>query len=310
MEHIFITGATGFVGQRLIGALLQKVEGNSSQVKLRFLTRIKHPDYESIVCDFQSDNVPDDALNGIDTVFHLAGYAHDLHAENKVENRYRAVNVDATVRLAELAVASGVKQFVFVSSVKAGGPTVSGQCSSEKDQGAPEGIYGRTKREAEIQLLDIGRKSGMNVSIVRPSLVYGPDVKGNLCMMMSWIEKGWFPPLPEIKNRRSMIHVDDLVRVLLLVDQDERANGEIFIATDGNTYSSREIYDAMCHVLKKPVPKWSVPKLLFDIIGLMSPRLQYKVDKLLGDECYSSDKLQSLGFKARRSLREMNETAF
>jgi UDP-glucose 4-epimerase len=66
----------------------------------------------------------------------------------------------------------------------------------------------------------------------------------------------------------------------------------------------------MCHILKKPIPRWIVPNLLFDIIGLMSPSLRYKVDKLLGDECYSSDKLQSLGFKAQRSLRKMNETAF
>ena len=68
-----------------------------------------------------------------------------------------------------------------------------------KDPGAPEGIYGRTKREAEIQLLDVGKKSGTNVSIVRPSLVYGPDVKVNLCMMMSAIEKGWFPLFQRLK---------------------------------------------------------------------------------------------------------------
>jgi UDP-glucose 4-epimerase len=145
--------------------------------------------------------------------------------------------VDATVRLSELAVASVVKQFVFVSSVKTGGPKVLGQCSSEKDQGVPEGIYGRIKREAEIQLLNIGRKFGMNLSIVRPSLVCGPNAEGNLRMIISRIEKGCFPQLPKVKNRRSMIHVDHLVRLLLVVDQDERANGGIFIATDGNTYS-------------------------------------------------------------------------
>jgi UDP-glucose 4-epimerase len=86
--------------------------------------------------------------------------------------------------------------------------------------------------------------------------------------------------------------------------------GKTFIATDSNPYSSREIYDVMCHVLKKHVPQWSVPKLLFYVIGLMSQSLKYKGDKLLGDKCYSSDKLQSLVFKAQRSLREMNETAF
>jgi len=310
MEHVFVTGATGFVGQRLIGALKQDVDGNSSHVRLRFLTRILHPDYESVVCDLQSEKVPDDALNGVDTVFHLAGYTHDQRDATDVEHLYHMVNVNATVCLAKLAVASGVKQFVFVSSVKAGGPAISGQCMSEKDSGIPEGIYGRTKKEAEVKLLEIGQQSGMNVSIVRSSLVYGPNVKGNLRMMLSGIEKGWFPPLPKVNNCRSLIHVDDLVRALLLVAQDVRANGEIYIATGQQPQSSREIYEAMCQVLKKPVPKWSTPKLLFDIISLMSPRLQYQVDKLLGDECYSSDKLQSLGFKAQRSLSEMNETAF
>ena len=150
----------------------------------------------------------------------------------------------------------------------------------------------------------------MHVSIIRPSLVYGPNVRGNLKLMLSGIEKGWFPPLPETGNKRSMIHVDDLVRAILLVVDDDRANGEIFIATDGAPYSSREIYNAMCGVVGKLIPKWSVPKVLFDLASLASPRIKYKLNKLLGDECYSSAKLEALGFKAKRSLKDMNETDF
>jgi nucleoside-diphosphate-sugar epimerase len=107
-----------------------------------------------------------------------------------------------------------------------------------------------------------------------------------------------------------MIHVDDLVRVLFMVTEDERANGEIFIATDGEPHSSRDIYEAMCAALDKSIPRWSVPKFLFDWMAQLSPKIRYRVEKLLGDQHYSSKKLQSLGFKAQRSLREMNETAF
>jgi len=169
----------------------------------------------------------------------------------------------------------------------------------------PDGIYGETKREAELRLLEITQQSNMHVAIVRPALVYGPKVKGNLQLMCSGIEKGWFPPLPETGNRRSMIHVDDLVQALLLVAEDERANGEIFIATDGVTHSSREIYVAICQSVGKTVPKWSVPKIFFDGFSFLSPRIRYKVDKLLGDEHYSSKKLERLGFRAEKSLRDI-----
>jgi len=289
MHKVFISGATGFIGKRL----LQSV----SHEHIRILSRHMHPQYETVVCDLQSEEIPDDALDGIDTVFHLAGFAHDLRDTSKLDLLYHTVNVDATVRLAELAVVAGVKWFVFVSSVKAG-------------VDPPEGVYGQTKREAELKILEIGQQSGMHVSIIRPSLVYGPDVKGNLALMQRGIRQGWFPPLPETGNRRSMIHVDDLVRAILLVAEDERANGEIFIATDGVEYSSCEIYKTMCQVLDKSVPNWSVPKFLFDLVGKLSSNFKYKVNKLLGDEYYSSEKLQSLGFKAQRSLRDMNETEF
>jgi len=301
MKNILISGATGFIGERLVGA----VDAN-----IRVLSRKKQSNYETVVCDLKSEVIPDNALDGVNTVFHLAGFAHDLSDATKIQNIYQKVNVDATIRLAKLAVKSNVNRFIFVSSVKAGGGSNFGVCVSEKDQGDPEGIYGKTKREAELKLLKIGKESDMHVSIIRPSLVYGPNVKGNLQLMLSGIKKGWFPPLPETGNKRSMIHVDDLVRAILLVADDDRANGEIFIATDGTPHSSRYIYNAMCSALDKSIPKWSVPKILFDMASLVNPRIRYKLNKLLGDECYSSAKLEALGFKAKKTLKDMNETSF
>ena len=300
MKRILLTGSTGFIGCRLLKLL------ESSKCEIRLLSRQPHSDYETIVCDLGKKQVPDSALVSIDAVFHLAGYAHDLRDATSVENRYQAINVEATVQLAKLAAQHGVKYFIFVSSVKAGGSAIACRCMTEENQGEPEEIYGRTKREAELKLLEIGRQSDIHITIVRPSLVYGPGVKGNLRMMLSGIEKGWFPPLPEVENRRSMIHVDDLVRALLLVAEDERANGEIFIATDGLPHSSREIYKAICQAVGKTVPGWSVPKFLFDWLSLLSPRIRYKVDKLLGDEYYSSAKLGRLGFRAEKSLKDFD----
>ena len=246
----------------------------------------------------------------MDVVFHLSGYAHDLGNEYKLADVYQKINVDTSVKLANLAVKSKVKKFVFVSSVKAAGIDFFGECANESNQGDPKGIYGKTKREAELKLLKIGKESGMHVSIIRPALVYGPNVKGNLQLMLSGIKKGWFPPLPETNNKRSMIHVDDLVQAIILVAHDCRARGEIFIATDGIPYSTREIYNTMCNVLDKSIPKWNVPKFLFDIASLLNPYIKYKINKLLGDEFYSSAKLEALGFKAKKKLEDMNETDF
>ena len=304
MTKYLVTGSTGFIGSRLLG-LLKTIECD-----VRLLARSKVNNYDTVVCNLGQDRISKHTLESVDTVFHLAGFAHDMQDPSKVEDLYRVINVDATVELARLAVESGVKRFVFISSVKAGGGLASGKCINESDQNEPEGVYGKSKREAELKLLKIGNESGMHVSIIRPSLVYGPEVKGNLKLMLSGIEKGWFPPLPETGNRRSMIHVDDLVRAILLVADDDRANGEIFIATDGVPHSSREIYDAMCGALDRSIPKWSVPKILFDMASLVNPRIKYKLNKLLGDECYSSAKLEALGFKAQKTLKDMNETSF
>ena len=304
MLNVLVTGATGFVGQHLIEYL--KLDGYN----IKAISRKLIPSVDTVICDFLKDDIPDDALKGIDIVFHLAGYAHDLKSQSGIEKTYQKINVNVTADLLSLSVKHNVKKFIFVSSVKAGGVSRQGKCATEKSLSEPDGVYGKTKREAELKVLEAGRKFDIHVSILRPALIYGPKVKGNLQLMMQGIKKGWFPPLPEIGNRRSMIHVDDIVRALLFLSNNKKSNGEVFIATDGRVYSSRNIYEIMCHVLDKNIPNWSVPRLLFNAIARLSSGFKYKIDKLLGDECYSSKKLQSLGFKAQKQLRQMNETDF
>ena len=304
MLNVLVTGATGFVGQHLIKRL------KLDDYNIKVISRRPVLGVEVIICDFLKDDIPDNALKDIDIVFHLAGYAHDLKSEPGIEQTYHKINVSVTVDLLSLSDKHNVKKFIFVSSVKAGGAPIKGNCASEKDQNSPDGIYGETKREAELRILETGRESSMHVSILRPALIYGPKVKGNLQLMIQGIKKGWFPPLPEMGNRRSMIHVDDVVQALLLLVSDQRSNGEIFIVTDGKTYSSRDIYEIMCSTLGKRIPRWTMPQFLFNVIASINPRLRYRIDKLLGDECYSSKKIQSIGFKAKKTLKDMYETDF
>jgi UDP-glucose 4-epimerase len=300
MKKVLITGSTGFIGKVLIQAI------NS---EIRIISRLDNPDYETIICDLYTDEIPIKSVNGIDTIFHLAGVAHDISG-NYNKDYYNKINVDATIQLAKLAVKSEVKRFVFVSSVKAGANLTSNSCWNEDGQGGALGVYGETKRKAELELLKISANSNMHVSIIRPSLVYGPNVKGNLKMMLHGIDKGWFPAPPETGNRRSMIHVDDLVEAILLVSNDKRANREIFILTDGISYSTRKIYNIMRVLVGKREVKWSIPRKIFNIVGLLSPRFKFKLDKLFGNECYCSKKIEELGFRAKKTLENMNETDY
>jgi UDP-glucose 4-epimerase len=305
-EKILVTGANGFVGLRFLEHI------KHLDFDIRVLSRNPSDQYESIQCDFLKNDIPSNSLNSIDIVFHLAGFAHDLRSSSELDSIYQAINVDATVQLAELAVKNNVKTFIFLSSVKAGGRPHPKKCMNERNQGELDNKYGKSKREAELRLLKISKKSGMNVVIIRSALVYGKGMKGNLNLMLTGIKNGWFPPLPKIKNRRSMIHVDDLVEALIFVSLNTNANGEIFIVTDGRPYSSREIYDAMSNSLGKKIPKWGLPVWIFILMSKLNKRISLKLEKLLGDECYSSEKIESLGFKAKKTINNLsqNETFY
>jgi nucleoside-diphosphate-sugar epimerase len=104
--------------------------------------------------------------------------------------------------------------------------------------------------------------------------------------------------------------VDDVVEAICFLSEEKRADGEVFITTDGSPHSSREIYDAMRRVFGMGATKLYVPKILFKLMAIFGKQFKYKVNKLLGDECYSSKKLTSIGFLPRKTLDDMNETDY
>ena len=294
-----VTGSSGFIGSRLCHFLDKK------DYRVIKIARTEKEDHQvDLICDFETDKLKDGAMVGVDTVFHLAGHAHDVSDPKRSIDRYVKLNIDATRDLAIQASEEGVNTFIFVSSVKAG-------FSSSKDEKLKEplSIYGKTKRKAELELIEFSKHTDMKILIIRPSLVYGPNLKGNLSSMKKAINQGWFPPLPVIKNKRSMVHVDDLVRAILLV-HEKGIESEIYNITDGFNYSTTEIYETFCKILEKNPPNWRLPLFIFNMLSFIPGRINQTISKLLEDESYSSSKIESLGFIAKLRFGDMNETLF
>ena len=295
-----VTGSSGFIGSRLCYYLRQQ---GHSVIKVSRTAKLNSQ--TDLICDLETNKLNDGTMSGVNTIFHLAGYAHDLSNPEKSRKKYIKLNIDATKNLAIQASKEGVKTFIFVSSVKAGSSDATKDDSEEK----PEGIYGETKRKAELELIELSKHTDMKIFIIRPSLVYGPEIKGNLLSMKRAIQAGWFPPLPKIKNVRSMIHVDDLVRAILLV-KEKGIDGEIYNVTDGKDYSTTEIYETLYELIKKDPPKLRLPLFVLNLLSFIPGKINQTVSKLVGDERYSSSKIKSLGFSAKLRFEDLNETLF
>jgi len=305
LKRVLVTGATGFIGGRLCAGLYQ----NGREV-LALARAVRTGPWDAFaVWDAMG---PVTVPENIDVIFHLAGKAHALAETQQDEDEYFRINTEGTRRLLEAAKAARAKRFVFFSSVKAMGER-GDICLDEQAACEPETPYGKSKLEAERLVLEGGYVP--EPVVLRLTMVYGPTRKGNLPRMIESIRKGRFPPLPETGNKRSMVHVDDVVQAAILAAEKVEAVDQAYIVTDGTPYSTRQIYEWVCHVLEKPVPPWHVPfgmlKMLArlgDGIGLLRDRRfmfdSDALEKLLDSAWYSSGKIQrELGYKPAHDLQ-------
>lgn len=231
---LFITGVTGFIGSRIAQLALEQdlnVVGQSYQHK--------HPLVDTVRLDINGNTNWRGCLTEVDCVIHCAAKVHDFSSDS---TDYDEINAQGTLHLAQQAAAQGVKRFVFVSSIKVNGEfSFPSEPLTETVHEPPLDPYGKSKYKAELGLLNIAEKTGMEIVIVRPPLVYGPGVKANFYSMMKWVKRRIPLPLGAIDNRRSMIFVDNLADFLLLTCTHPNAANEIFLISDDDDVSTSRL---------------------------------------------------------------------
>ncbi|MCJ1883433.1 NAD-dependent epimerase/dehydratase family protein [Pseudomonas sp. LA21] len=297
---ILVTGASGFIGSSLTNYLLEqghelKAVGRSKPTTpLRFL----HGELSDAALLSR-------ALQGVDCVVHLAGRAHQLRDEARDPlASFRAVNLDLSVGLARQAAMSGVRRFVFMSSIGVNGAATGIDPFVEDAVPAPHSDYAQSKLEAEQALQMVAAEYGMELTIIRPPLVYAGHAPGNFARLLRIVAMGMPLPFGGLDNQRSMIALDNLIELIATCVVHPAAAGELFLAADGDDLSTGDLVHILAEGMGRQARLFPMPARLLSIgATLVGKRAIYTqlCESLRVD---ASKARRLLGWQPRKSARQ------
>ena len=257
MTNILVTGANGFIGKAVVQQLLEQ--------NFSVIAGVRHAGPSKSYRQYELgdlSSVADHAtcLQDVDIIIHLAARAHILNDQaSDPLTEFRKINTAGTLNLAKQAAQAGVKRFVFISSIKVNGEMTATDSPFQVELTAPPtDPYALSKYEAEHGLLSLVHSTDMQVVIIRPPLVYGPNVKGNFAVMVKWLIKGIPLPLGMINNKRSLVALDNLVSFIILCATHPNAANEIFLVSDEQDVSTTQL-------LRKIAQAFNIKALLLPI---------------------------------------------
>jgi len=302
-RRVLITGANGFVGRHLLRLLDQS--GWAVRAALRDAANRPAEIGDVIsVRDMGQDTDWREAVRGCDAVVHLAGRVHVKRERARDPlAEFRRVNVEGTRRLAEQCVVAGVERFVFASSAKVHGESTEGRAPfRESDPPAPRDAYGLSKLEAEEALAGIAQSTGLQVAVLRPPLVYGPNVGGNFLRLIRWVIRGIPLPLASVTNRRSLVFVANLASALRCCLEHPLAAGRTFLVSDREDVSTRELIHRIARAARRPARLVPAPPGLLHAAGI-ALGVSTDVTRLTGTLQVDSTSLETcLGWRPPHAL--------
>ena len=285
--HILVTGANGFVGDRLCAYLVE--EG----FRVRRTVRAHDGLPDTLELDESASiGALASALAGIDCVIHLAAAVHAMgKVDAELGSVYQETNVNWTRRLAQAACDAGVRRFVFVSSIKVCGETSSGGSLREEDAGHPTDAYALSKWTAEQELRRIEGNSDLEVVILRPPLVYGPGVRANFLALLSVVRTGLPLPFSRLKSKRSLIYLGNLVAALAACATDPRAAGQTFHISEHDSVRLPELVGGLSRAMGKQPRLFPCPTWLLKVAGIAIGKRQ-QIERLINDLEVDSTRIQ------------------
>lgn len=301
-DKCLITGATGFIGR----ALTKKLSADGLNLRLVVRNPKAAESYDHfLVSSINEDTSWSDAFGDVHSVVHIAGLAHVLSSSNEEElkKKFESVNTLGTLRLARDAAAAGVKRFVFISTIGVNGLSNKKPFTS-KDVPAPVDFYAESKLNAEIGLIEIAKQTGMEVVIIRPPLVYGPDAPGNFGKLAKLAQTGLPLPLGAIHNSKSFVGIDNLVDFIATSLTHPNAAGKTLLVSDDCDVSTTELLKVMAEVSGKRSWLIPVPVAVLRILGKMLGQ-QGTIERLCDSLSIDiSESKNILGWKPLLSLTE------
>jgi nucleoside-diphosphate-sugar epimerase len=261
--NILVTGAAGFVGRAVCRTLAAQegdsVMGTTRQNKSALLGNVPLLSVGPI----SGETNWLDVLRSVNVVIHLASRAHVLDDKSREPLKvFRQVNVNGTLALARQALSSGVKRFIFISSIGVNGAYSPSGAFSELSVEAPCTDYALSKFEAEEGLLELVKGTEMELVIIRPPLVYAGHAPGNFNRLLKLVSLGVPLPFAALSNQRSMIALEHLTDLIALCVRHPAAANQTFLVSDGVDLSIAEIISFVASGMGKNVPLFSVPKSL------------------------------------------------